>query len=353
MIDEVSYIRLQMRDRRANITENSDLLRSSAARRKTFAAAMQQFEEQLAAARVVTPATSPINLYYGLMQAGLAIVASRKSGTWTYASHGLRLTDTTPDLPEIRVTPHGNGAFQAISSAINSEPITSPVSIGRLWASLPDLVTYVPLRREGFPPALYVRPGSPSVYVGRSGSVMEPLYNRPRAIVKFTNPRRSGAQFGEIFADYPSAKEWQLDSGEGDYALDLISEDEVKIAIPGGQESRSLSAQELRTILDDLAPEYRYLNDRYMRPSVEDDPKPPPAPVMSWWLLLYSFSMLARYQPRKWNDLLDLDKPGFANQLIFALELAQSAVPHLLIEALDGAPLLFPKPSQQDTIGWF
>jgi hypothetical protein len=27
---------------------------------------------------------------------------------------------------------------------------------------------------------------------------------------------------------------------------------------------------------------------------------------MTWWLLLYSFSILARYEPRRWMKLLDL-----------------------------------------------
>lgn len=29
---------------------------------------------------------------------------------------------------------------------------------------------------------------------------------------------------------------------------------------------------------------------------------------MSWWLIPYTFSMLARYQPRKWSEALDIDK---------------------------------------------
>ena len=65
---------------------------------------------------------------------------------------------------------------------------------------------------------------------------------------------------------------------------------------------------------------------------------------MTWWLLLYSFSMLARYQPRKWVQLLDLDKSESAVPLQYALELALSVIPHLVLEALDGKPRLLSKP---------
>lgn len=40
---------------------------------------------------------------------------------------------------------------------------------------------------------------------------------------------------------------------------------------------------------------------------------------MSWWLLLYSFSILARYEPRRWMKLLDLDTSKVAVLLRYAL----------------------------------
>ena len=65
---------------------------------------------------------------------------------------------------------------------------------------------------------------------------------------------------------------------------------------------------------------------------------------MTWWLLLYSFSMLARYQPRKWVDLLDYDKSPHATHLQFAMDSALTAIPHLVLGALDGKINLFNKP---------
>jgi hypothetical protein len=50
---------------------------------------------------------------------------------------------------------------------------------------------------------------------------------------------------------------------------------------------------------------------------------------MTWRLLLYSFSMLARYQPRQWVERFNLDKPG----------------PAVLQHALAGAALTTVAPS--------
>jgi len=68
-IDEGAMHWFRLRSRRSSmpgigrLAENQD-------RRLAFAAAMQQFEEQMTAAKVVTAATRPINLYYALVQAG-------------------------------------------------------------------------------------------------------------------------------------------------------------------------------------------------------------------------------------------------------------------------------------------
>src|SRR3954452_22686691 len=76
------------------------------------------------AAEVVSPATRPINLYYGLVQAGLAMTAAHAEGTWTFDKHGLKSPDMKCGIPDISVRPEGVGAFQAVSNATRSERIT-------------------------------------------------------------------------------------------------------------------------------------------------------------------------------------------------------------------------------------
>ena len=56
--------------------------------------------------------------------------------------------------------------------------------------------------------------------------------------------------------------------------------------------------------------------------------------------------MLARYHPREWTKLLELDKTKTAVLLQYALAEALTVVPHLVLEALDRKPFLLAKPSR-------
>lgn len=88
-----------------------------------------------------------------------------------------------------------------------------------------------------------------------------------------------------------------------------------------------MSEEELEAFLAKVAPEYRYRGDRFLRPSVDAVGAEPPSPLMTWWLLLYSFSILARYEPRRWLKLLDQDSSKVAVLLRYALEEALTALP--------------------------
>jgi hypothetical protein len=105
-----------------------------------------------------------------------------------------------------------------------------------------------------------------------------------------------------------------------------------------------MSATELNEFFDKIAPEYRYRNVRFLRPVIDESGELPPSPLMTWWLLLYSFSILARYEPRKWTQLLELDKTKTAVLLQYALSEALAVVPQLVLEALDSKPFLLGKP---------
>src|ERR1700719_2967153 len=103
----------RLRERRLSL-QNGPLLKDSSSRRNSLGAALTQFEEQMTAAAVVTPATRPINLYYALVQAGLAISAAHTSGTYSFSSHGLKVTNPEVELPDISVhidTKRPKGAF--------------------------------------------------------------------------------------------------------------------------------------------------------------------------------------------------------------------------------------------------
>jgi hypothetical protein len=342
---------LKLRERRGSIHNRAPLLKSSASRRKTFAAAMQQFEEQMTAAKIVTPATRPLNIYYGMAQAGMAIAAARTPDPWSFSSHGLGLSDMSPGLTEICVQPNGKGAFQVVASATGSQDISGPVSIGQLWNSLPDLIEETSLPGNLGPLALRIYPSSSSVFYTTTGRKTFPSnmsYSGPlraTALLRLDtlDPNASTPLRDRFVAYYPTVRDWAFQ------ATWMNSEDResgnvsVSLECPDSS-SKAFSGEELDKAFDEIAPEYRYYSARYLRPSLDGDGKHPPSPLMTWWLLMYAFSRLARYQPRKWTDLLDLDKPGCATSVQYALEIAISVVPHLVLDALDGQPSLLSRP---------
>jgi hypothetical protein len=57
-------------------------------------------------------------------------------------------------------------------------------------------------------------------------------------------------------------------------------------------------------------------------------------PLMTYWLLLYGFSMLARYYPSEWSHLLDVDNSKLAVPLELLFDRAQTDVPHMLAAVL-------------------
>jgi len=254
------------------------------------------------AAEVVSPATRPINLYYGLVQAGLAITAAHAEGTWTFDKHGLKIPDRKVGIPDIAVRPEGVGAFQAVSDATGSERTTGPIRLGALWNSLPELAE-VPLE-------------------GTADTVAVDLLADHHSSVKATDdwsicttPRRpqflrATVWVNEEMPSSPDRKAWIQDFVTKYPNLDGAG-------LWGGVHEAFTEARA-----------HRFNADRYLRPAFEPA-KAPPTPLMSWWLLLYSFSMLARYQPRTWTDALDM-----------ALEV----VPHLVLEGLRQTPILLSKP---------
>lgn len=342
MVDEERLIWFGLRGRRAVLRDRSKL-NETAARQQTFAAAMGQFEEQFTAAKMVTEATRPLNLYYGLAQAGMAIAAAHADDPWSFSRHGLHLTNWGGELADMILAPEGDGGFQKVATATGSQLLPGPVSLGALWASLPELSSAGPLPGSDTPPPIALldnqTPGNvPRATLFPSGDLLS------RDLEPGSGPWRQ--RFAEIMKAYPGTGNIAIPATEdaisppGPDALNWS----IDVAWLDAQTTRELSAAELKEFFDKITPEYRYQRDRFLRPAVDADDTAPPSPLMTWWLLLYSFSILARYRPREWTKLLDLDKTKTAVLLQYALAQALTVVPHLVLEALDRKPFLLAKP---------
>lgn len=201
MADEAAMTWLMLRERRSSLHGRSKL-EKSAGRRQTFAAAMAQFEEQFTAAKVVTEFTRPLNLYYGLAQAGLAIAAAHAADPWSFSRHGLKLDNRGAGLADMTVGPDSDGGFQRVAAATGSPIIEKPASLGALWASLPEFSGTRTLAGSTSPEPIELL-------------AKEPMATRLQATVYLSAdmPADSDAwlaRFSEIMSDYPAAAGWAI-----------------------------------------------------------------------------------------------------------------------------------------------
>jgi hypothetical protein len=88
-------------------------------------------------------------------------------------------------------------------------------------------------------------------------------------------------------------------------------------------------------------PQYKYEREHWLMPTVgdcEDELQP----ILLWWVLLFGFSLLARYEPVSWQTALDPDRSSLAFPLERLLDEALDVMPELLYGALLHQPALLP-----------
>jgi hypothetical protein len=318
-----TLLHVALRKRRTSLVSKT-LLASSSSRRGAFSSAMQQFEELMSASAAVGPASRPITLYYATVQAGLAVAAAHKKDPWSFSQHGLKLQNVRAPIADISVGPEGTGAFQIVAQATNSPPLHMPVTVGALWSSLPDFEG-MQLPSSSAPIALGIHAG------GRQRSEPQEGF-LAWVLVADKSPGRE--KFKQHLSDrlsaYPGIDGFTV--LEGAYA-------EVR---EGRWTARLWWDHEID--LDEIAPAYRYNEKHFLRPSLDGQGNPPPSPFMTWWAMLYTFSVLSRYHPREWAAALNIDKSETAALLEYCLELALDVVPQFVLDALDGKPTLLSRP---------
>ncbi len=136
-------------------------------RRGVYGAALAQFDELISSAESVGPAARPLPLFYALSQAGRAIAAAHAVGAWRLRAHGLSATELSHTLLEMPILsdplqdsgPDVTDSLSALAAATGSDMFAGSVSIGELWASLPELCSLLPEEPQ-IRPLLLVPEGS-------------------------------------------------------------------------------------------------------------------------------------------------------------------------------------------------
>jgi hypothetical protein len=306
------------------------------ARRKTYAAALEQAQQMFTAAASVGVATRPVLLFYGLSQGGRAIATAAKhvhNNDYPLSGHGIKANPSTlvGTLADVRVygdnTPAGS--FTRLSKILNS-PVwdhTAPVTLGEAWNTLPEARVFpldhpagarplpvtvdeysVVSQSQTAPPVQLIVTGIPS-------DIMPP-------------PQHQGAvpALEAFLGQYPKLAGHTAMYPKGVY--------------PDGQGgtvhlayTSSHTGYHERTA-DALAHSTRYrLRDQYVFPAVGANTNSL-HPVMAWWAVLFALSMLARYHPEAWADHIAVDTSKVAVRIEHLLTEALTAVPELLLQTI-------------------
>jgi len=303
-------------------------------RRKTYAAALEQAEQTFQAAALVGTATRPMQVFYGLSQAGRAIAAAAvtlKGEDWNLAAHGIKTTGFHLDFPDIQIRtdpPGTQGSFVKVSEILDS-PVweTDPLRLEDVWDLLPPNLRY-PLTTSDRLTPLYTNEGS--VDEGDHSLLSVWVCNIPDRVVK-AGTREALTDFLTAYPEVAQHEGYvtgaaalpnyvRYDHGGGQLSMNWLMPEGVGTGFDGMATMVERQAR-LRAMTRS------YAEDRYFLP-VLGAMKRELHPLMAWWAVLYALSMLSRYQPAVWGTLISVDSSRHAVPIERLLE---RAITHLSV----------------------
>jgi hypothetical protein len=300
----------------------------------TYRSSMEQFEELIRAAATVGYAARPLPLFYALSQAGRAIVAAR--GGAEHQTHGLTLDRNIPaDVLEAKVGPQAGGKaagqFETVAASIASAAIGQPVQLGALIHSLPEISIEL-ARSTDWPKAL-------PLFLRHAGPVRSPSQTPISLVIE--EERVGEKDLALLLKPYPNAKQIGVNP--------LVAQSFPTLPTSVTPKGPGVDVIWIgdEADLDSKVPQYRYRGWRWIRPALVDA-QPPPSALMTWWLLLFGLSMLARYHPVPWTRALDVDSSPVAVTLELTMNRAIDALPHLVFEAVMNVSITLPARDSYD-----
>src|SRR5215216_310757 len=323
-------------------------------RRRTFGAALDQAEELWRAGERVSSNASPIVLYYSLTQGARALCAARiDGGEWDGApSHGLTLLrpdaqqDAAPSLSSITVRTHGRGFVQQVADLLESPTLNDSADLAALLHSLPEHAEFMLIDNATAARPLEVHdstfferstishpPHDVSAFVGPL-----PTHLEHRAEPNTASHWPDSPTVDEVvawFSKYPSLSAAGRPFSIGyrnPLALSRPIQSGVHVhwnlekEVPWGQ-----SATWFKTIIDVITADPVGAGMSGLALPAVAGNTAALHPLVAWWIVLYTCSMLARYHPRSWVALLDVDTCVSAVPLGLVLEVAHRTMPALLL----------------------
>lgn len=328
-------------------------------RRQTFTTALEQAQQQITAAASVDYESRPLNLFYGLSQAGRAIaavsgrhdsyseqelssfsprIAGRVAAVkpWELSGHGIQVQNldqvtpaTFPQMALIRKRDSEGivGSFARLLDILvdvaGGSRFVASSQMEDLWATLLEAGQSKPLTET--PTTVLTLSAWRLVDGQKFGGLLHQRY----PILAGNGQKLTFSQARSFLDKYPTIANYELIESEPDgepvWRPSGFSEDDhvrtlTNLIWPG----HPVNDHEWQQIEAQMTTDYRG------RPVVLPELNTGAGilhPLMAWWAVLYALSMLCRYRPAVWTQLIDINKSEYA-----------SAIEHLLEEALDAVP---------------
>jgi hypothetical protein len=312
------------------------------ARRRTYVFALEQAEQMFRAAAGTGVATRPLLVFYGLSQAGRAIAAAAASagaGGWELEGHGITCLSQTlrGPLPAVRVQAGkegSTGSFVRLSELLGSPlwPRAEPLTLSLLWDLLPDnWLTSLDDTSKSRRTPLYLDHEALDPDPHPLASV--PVAYFPPWLVSAADGRALDSYL-RAFPDAPPCDSYHGDGREPHSVPDFTRHHDGwgELVInwrlpggPGGLEDKLGFVRSMTRLYDGA---------RWLFPAAGAADRSL-HPLMAWWAVLYTLSMLARYQPAEWAGHINIDESRHAVAVESLLKRAMSMVPALIAEAID------------------
>lgn len=304
-------------------------------REQVFHMALEQSQQQFQAAGSIGYESRPLNLFYGLAQAGRAICAASQNlggnsnpdlKVWLpEGGHGITFRTTLSGDrgllgEELKLQNGSSDAFSRLSHALGS-PLDFPaVTFGRLLAQLPEV--WLQFRKTDWGPVPLLPNGLSAVQTMSFPAQWEieaPGLSATRGL-KLDEVQTWVDQYPALVGLRPATDQ----NGE----LEATREGHIKMVFPSAESGYSPDGHHFFPNGTQM-----YRRHEMIFPGVGGSTSL--HPLASWWMVLFALSMLARYSPRDWSGLMSLQNSPLASVVEYVLDVALDVVPNLVAEALE------------------
>jgi YaaC-like Protein len=331
------------------------------ARARTFGAGLEQAEQLWLASQNVGAIASPLLLFYGLTQAGRALCAAGIPGAaWEGAHrHGLHFQLTAPaegsplELRNVGVRTDDEGLVNQVADVVGSPVLSDSASLSDLISSLDSDLYFDddqysasrPLEVYEYGlllPGKFGDPARKALFLGPLPDVLasnrEYVPAGPNNLAHTRIVPPSAADVAAWLSAYPRLRALgeptDIRSPEG--SLGRIDRGNWVIRLMWGGDDRIEGVTQSQWTLQQLDVVYSDQPNGaggVVLPSIGGNIEAQRL-LVTWWLVLYCLSMLARYYPTVWTKLLDVDSSSLAVPFDHLISVARAKVPRLIFDAV-------------------